>query len=128
MRSRSSSILASSALVLACASAALAQTWTPVGPPGNPVVQALLPDPNSPATVFSGTASDGVFVSSDSGGSWSAANLGLTTVHVTALAAFVLSAPPGAPPVPPIVYAGTSGGGVFQSLTRGATWRPSTAA
>jgi photosystem II stability/assembly factor-like uncharacterized protein len=122
MRSRCISVL-TAALVLACASPALAQTWTAVGPPGNPVVQAFVADPSNPATIFAGTAANGVYVSTDSGGSWSASNVGLTSQNVTAFAAFLPGLPPGVPPAP-VVYAGTSDAGVFVSLDRGATWAP----
>jgi hypothetical protein len=125
MRTRFPFILAVATLVLACASPALAQTWTAVGPPGNPVVQAFLADPGVPATIFAGTAGGGVFVSTDSGGSWSASSVGLTSLNVTAFAAFQQSSPPGVPPVPPFVYAGTADAGVFVSLNRGVTWAPS---
>lgn len=124
MRSRFPFILALAALVLACASPALAQTWTAVGPPGNPIVQAFLADPGAPATVFAGTAAGGVFVSTNSGGSWSAANVGLTSQNVTALAAFQPDSPPGVPPAAPFVYAGTADAGVLVSLNRGGSWAP----
>jgi hypothetical protein len=123
MRSRFPSVLTAT-FVLACASPALAQTWTPVGPPGNPIVQAFLAEPGAPATIFAGTAAEGVLVSTDSGGSWSASNVGLTSQNVSALAVFQQSSPPGAPPVPPLVYAGTADAGVFASSNRGAAWAP----
>src|SRR5262249_24538262 len=49
-------------------------------------VTALAIDPVVPATVYVGTASGGVFKSTDAGAHWAAVNAGLTTLNVTALA------------------------------------------
>ena len=51
-------------------------------------VYALAIDPTTPSTLYAGTGSDGVFKSTDGGGSWSAVNTGLpgTAVVVDALA------------------------------------------
>ena len=112
------------ATVLACARPALAQTWAAVGPPGNPVVVALLSDPSAPARILAGSNGGGIEISPDSGASWGASNLGLTSLNVTSLAAFLPATAPGVPPLPPIIYAGTSDGGVFKSVSSGATWAP----
>jgi photosystem II stability/assembly factor-like uncharacterized protein len=112
------------AVVLVCASPALAQTWTAVGPPSNPSVHALLPDPGTPAIIYAGTAS-GVFVTTDAGATWSAANGGLTSSTVTSLAGYQPPTPPATPPLPPLIYAGTQGGGVFVSATRAGSWTAS---
>jgi photosystem II stability/assembly factor-like uncharacterized protein len=122
MRSRWFPFSMAATLVLACASPALAQTWTAVGPPGGLTVRALLPDPSVSTTIYAGTSSNGVFVSTDSGGSWNASNSGLASLSVTAFAAFQPGSPPGVPPVSPYVFAGTSDAGVFLSLSRGASW------
>jgi len=112
------------AFVLACASPALAQTWTSVGPSSSPSVRALLPDPGVPAIIYAGTDA-GVFVTADAGATWNAANNGLTSSTVTAFAAYQPATPPAAPPLPPFVYAGTQAGGVFASSTRAASWNAS---
>ena len=56
----------------------------------------------------------GVFKSTDSGGTWAAANTGLTSLDVLALAIN--------PATPSTLYAGTYGGGVFKSNDSGGTW------
>jgi len=55
----------------------------------------------------------GVFKSTDSGGTWAAANTGLTNLSVRALAIN--------PSTPAMLYAGTFGG-VFKSTDSGGTW------
>jgi photosystem II stability/assembly factor-like uncharacterized protein len=109
------------AIVLVCASPALAQTWTAVGPPSNPSVHALLPDPGTPSILYAGTNA-GVFVTTDAGATWSAANNGLTSSTVSAFAAYQPPTPPATPPLPPLIYAGTMGGGVFVTATRAGNW------
>ena len=59
-------------------------------------------------------AQGGVFKSTDSGGTWTAANTGLTSRSVYALAID--------PTSPATLYAGTHGGGVFKSTDSGGTW------
>ena len=84
--------------------AAGANRWTTNGPDGGGVF-ALAVDPGTPTTVYVGTDDSGVFKSIDAGGSWSAANTGLTFLGVRALALD--------PATPTTVYAGTDGGSVF---------------
>ena len=55
---------------------------------------------------------NGIFVSSDGGGSWQPSSTGLTNVHVNSLAVSAGGE----------VYAGTYFGGVFESDDQGATW------
>src|SRR5678815_1934026 len=55
------------------------------GPPAG-TVKALAIDPSTPATVYAGTYSGGVFKSTDGGASWSAINSGLSDPNVSALA------------------------------------------
>jgi hypothetical protein len=78
---------------------------------------ALAINPTTPATLYAGTY-DGVFKSTDSGGTWAAVNTGLTTLQVGALAIN--------PTTPATLYAGTGGmydgGGVFKSTDSGGTW------
>ena len=95
-------------------------TWTSIGPEGE-VVSVLAIDPTTPNTVYAGTSGRGVFKSTDGGGSWSAANVGLTAMDVRVLAID--------PQTPTTLYAGTySGAGiygdtVFKSTDGGASWR-----
>jgi photosystem II stability/assembly factor-like uncharacterized protein len=89
--------------------------WTSGGPYGSGGdVRALAIDPTTPATVYAGTSDVGVFRSTDSGGTWAAANTGLTNLDVDALAIN--------PTTPATLYAGTSGSGVFKSTDSGGTW------
>ena len=55
-----------------------------------------------------------LFKSSDSGGSWTAVNTGLTSADIRALAID--------PSNPATLYAGTAGGGVFKSSNGGKNW------
>src|SRR5256885_4500564 len=70
-------------------------------------------DPETPTTLYAGTYG-GVFKSTDGGGSWSAANVGLSATSVLALAID--------PQASITLYAGTSGGGVFKSSDGGGSW------
>src|SRR2546430_10325935 len=84
---------------------------------------ALAGDRQASATVRAGASGGGVFKSSDGGGSWSAANVGLSATSVLALAID--------PQASITLYAGTSGsglgafdasisgGGVFKSTNGG---------
>jgi Secretion system C-terminal sorting domain len=62
-------------------------------------------------TIFAGTFGHGVFLSVDSGASWTAANSGLNNNTVYSLAANGK-----------YVFAGTDGNGVFLSADKGANW------
>ena len=105
-----------------------------------PRVSALALDPTTPTTLYAGTQSrggpagsvnpaQGVFKSTDGGGSWSPATTGLTCVSAApggapvtvtcSVAALALD-----PTTPTILYAGTFSGGVFKSMTGGANWSP----
>src|ERR1035437_7871272 len=85
--------------------------WTSGGPYGGSAT-ALAINPATPATLYAGTYSSGVFKSTDSGGSW--ANTGLTNLYVWALAIN--------PTTPATLYAGTNYSGVFKSTDSGRTW------
>ena len=50
--------------------------WRSVGPPGGTVL-ALVKSPRASALLYAGTSQNGIFVSADSGQTWSAANAGL---------------------------------------------------
>jgi photosystem II stability/assembly factor-like uncharacterized protein len=74
--------------------------------------RALVLDPNDPNTIYAGTGSNGVYVSTDAGGSWTAMNDGLGNTKILALA---LRA--GAEN---LLFAGTDGGSVYRtSVTTG---------
>jgi hypothetical protein len=77
-------------------------------------IDDLAIDPRTPSSLYAGT-SDGVFKSSDSGGTWSAAKTGLPTGQVRSLAID--------PVTPTILYAGTNAG-VFKSSDAARTWSP----
>ncbi|MGZ5713239.1 MAG: hypothetical protein ACXWIG_03685 [Caldimonas sp.] len=73
--------LASALLWGALAGAAAAQTgaaWNTIGPAGG-TVSALLTNPTSTATLYAGTPENGIFMSTDAGATWNAANAGLAT-------------------------------------------------
>ena len=50
--------------------------WNSLGPPGGTVL-SLLQSPSLPTVLYAGTSQNGVFVSTDSGGTWIVANSGL---------------------------------------------------
>jgi hypothetical protein len=85
--------------------------WTSGGPAAE--VGFLAIDPLNPATLYAGT-DRGVFKSTDSGGTWVAANVGLTALYITSLAVD--------PVTPSTLYAGTLGDVVFKSTNSGGTW------
>jgi photosystem II stability/assembly factor-like uncharacterized protein len=92
--------------------AAGVNVWTTNGPEGGDI-WALAIDPANPAKLYAGTYGGGVFKSTDSGGTWTAANTGLTSLYVYTLAID--------PSTPTSIYAGTHGG-VFKSIDSGSTW------
>ena len=78
------------------------------------LVNALAINPTIPTTLYAGMNGGGVFKSTDSGGTWAAANTGLTPyVYVLAIN----------PTTPATLYAGTFGG-AFKSTNGGASWSP----
>ena len=77
-------------------------------------VAAIAVDPTTPSTLYAGTT-DGIFKSTNGGGSWQTVNTGLTNLGVNAL---VLD-----PAIPTTLYAGTNGGGIFKSTDGGGSWR-----
>jgi photosystem II stability/assembly factor-like uncharacterized protein len=68
-------------------------------------------NPTLPSTLYAGTASGGVFKSTDSGGNWTAANTGLTNLNVYTMAVTAGT-----------LYTGTYGGGIFKSIDSAGTW------
>ncbi|KAF0218425.1 MAG: hypothetical protein FD174_2886 [Geobacteraceae bacterium] len=89
--------------------------WQGIGPFNGGVVLSLAIDPVSPSTVYAGTDGNGVFKSTDSGGSWSPANAGIPNQTVYSLAMD--------PASPATLYAGTNGG-LFKSNDGGLSWNP----
>ena len=71
-------------------------------------------DPTDAATIYA-TTNDGIVKSVNGGRTWAAADKGLVSILVSAVAV--------APGSPATVYAGTSGGLVFESTNMGKTWR-----
>jgi photosystem II stability/assembly factor-like uncharacterized protein len=78
------------------------------GPTTGGAVQALAVNGDY---VFAGTASGGVFVTSDSGNNWNATNFGLTSSNVYTFAVSDDN-----------IFAGTRNGGVFHSTDKGVSW------
>ena len=76
--------------------------WTSNGPYGGHVATLAI-DPITPSTLYAGTDEGGVFKSTNSRGSWTAVNTGLSGNAVFALAID--------PATPSTLYAGTGGGG-----------------
>ena len=93
-------------LALAASQALAATTWAPTNGPFGGDIRALAIDPVTPATLYAGTYSGGVFKSTNGGGSWSAVNAGLGNSNVQALAID--------PVTPATLYAGTRGNSVFK--------------
>src|ERR1700682_1616280 len=89
--------------------------WMSGGPYGG-VVGPLTIDPVNPATLYAAGGADGVFKSTDSGATWSAANTGLPSLRAHSSAIHRAS--------PATLYAGT-GDGIFKSADSGTTWFPS---
>ena len=89
--------------------------WTSHGPYGGDCLRAGH-RPDHAEHALRRDRDGGVFQSTNSGGSWSAVNTGLSgnALDVSALAID--------PTTPSTLYAGTGGGGVFQSTNSGGSW------
>jgi hypothetical protein len=61
------------------ASAQATANWNSVGPPGGAVL-SVVASPLAPSVLYAGTSRNGVFMSADSGQTWSAANTGLAPI------------------------------------------------
>src|SRR5207249_7197462 len=92
-------------------------SWTSTNGPNGGPIGALAIDPVTPATLYAGTDSNGVFKSTNGGASWSAVNTGLTAKTVSILAVD--------PQTPATLYAATQSGWsgvVFKSTNGGGRW------
>jgi len=69
-------------------------SWTSTNGPNGGPIGALAIDPVTPATLYAGTDSNGVFKSTNGGASWSAVNTGLTAKTVSILAVDPQTRPP----------------------------------
>src|SRR5437870_2022969 len=96
--------------------------WTTNGPYGG-TIRSLAIDSQSSTTLYASVEGvdvngaptvDGVFKSTDEGGSWTAINTGLTNPGGISLAID--------PRTPTTLYAGTAGSGAFKSTDGGGTW------
>ena len=87
--------------------------WTSHGPEGGSVY-AMAVDPTDEATVYTGT-DHGVYKSENGGALWKPMTKGLSDQRVSALMI--------APEDHSRIYAGTTGGKVFQSRDAGANWK-----
>jgi len=99
-------------------------TWDPTGPEIlGTMVNAIVVDPQDPQQVYAAdntyeAEATGVYVSYDGGGGWQLYNDGLLTLDVEALAIDSTPAASG-DGYPPVLYAGTEGGGVFRRCEGG---------
>jgi photosystem II stability/assembly factor-like uncharacterized protein len=87
--------------------------WTNKGPDGG-VIRCIAVDPLAPGTLYTGTDGGGIFKSTDKGGTWTAANGGLTDFSVVAIAVD--------PQGSGTVYSSTMNAGIFKSTDGGGTW------
>src|SRR5579863_5307652 len=109
--------------LLLAATAADAQVWKPLGPPGGDV-RALAADPARHARIFLGTADGHVFGSEDSGAHWTL--LGRASSQLDAVITAIVVDPRNGD----MLFASSwtrdaaVGGGVFRSADGGRTWSP----
>ena len=87
--------------------------WQSSGLPSYAVYKLAI-DPNLTSTIYAGTLNDGMFRSTDQGGSWAGINSGLTNTQVRAIAINPLTTTD--------LYVGTYGGGIFKSTNQGTSW------
>lgn len=87
-------------------------TTTAVGP-----VYAMVIDPSNTNVMYTGSSTLGVYKTTDGGGTWTAANTGLSNIAVIAMAISTSN--------PQVVYAGTNPGandGVYKTTDGGGSW------
>lgn len=107
--------------VLLAAIAAFGGSWVTLGPEGGDA-RSLAYDPSSPDRVYLGTSSGELFLSTDSGASWS------RLAHLGDGFDYVLDSISIDPTDPKVIYIGAwrvenSDGEVFKSTDRGQTWQ-----
>ena len=92
-------------------------SWTTGGDWGVVMSNAknLVIDPHDSKTIYAGTASNGIYKSTDSGSTWLAVNSGMATANIQSL-----TIDPGNRLT---LYASTSGSGVFKSTNGGSSWQ-----
>ena len=86
--------------------------WTQIGETGGATVHALALHPSTPGRILAGTYFEGLFLTTDGGGSWSnplQAGVGAIAINRQ---------------VPSTVYAGCWDVGVYKSSDGGASWSP----
>src|SRR6202521_3924266 len=108
-------------LSLFAATAARAQAWKPLGPPGGDV-RALAADPSRPTRIFLGTADGHIFGSQDSGAHWTL--LGRASSQLDAVITAIVVDPRDGNTLFASSWTrdSASGGGVFRSADGGRTW------
>lgn len=84
----------------------------------NPSLTALAITQSYPSAIFAGSSGGGVYLSTDTGHSWTLKNTGLTNLNVTSLA---IDATTAGTLATTTLYAGTTGG-IFKSNNGGANW------
>jgi photosystem II stability/assembly factor-like uncharacterized protein len=87
--------------------------WNGQHRPDSHFVYALAVNPQTLTILYAGHG-EACIKSTDSGGSWEAANTGLTNFDLYAVVIDPLA--------PETLYAGTFGGGVFKSINGGGNW------
>ncbi len=93
----------------------------PVFPAGSRVVGIfdIVFDPTDPATIYAAAEFDGVFKSTDSGGSWTAVNNGMGSARAVPVEVLAVH-----PQDPATLYAGMTYAGVFKSTNAASSWGP----
>lgn len=87
--------------------------WSLNSPQGG-VVQALAIDPFTANIVYAGTASNGLYKSTDGGATWTHKSSGLTNLNIQVIAIDPLDTHR--------ILVGTNGGGIFRSTNAGNSW------
>ncbi len=110
---------------IAAATGTAVAVWSAVNTGlGNTIVQSLLVDAGTPATVFAGTQGGGVFKSGNATAvlpgtvAWAASNVGMGAGYAAAIAVD--------PTTTGTAYAGVLGAGVFKTTNLGTTWTAAT--
>ena len=92
-------------------------TWSSNGPTDIPVISLAI-HPSSPDTIYAGTVGNGIYLSTDGGGSWASVSTDIDTLYVATIAIN--------PQNPQIIYAGAVGGfeatGIYKTANGGTNW------